>query len=649
MPLPRPPAALALGLTVLAPAALIATGLAAQDASVQLDPVVLTTADAPPPGTSTAAPDQQAADPALDRLFRGMAGITTQGGTAAEPEMAVNIRGLQDNGRVAVSIDGARQNFARAGHGANGTFALDTEMLRSVTVTRGPGAAAGAIAGAVEFRTLTAADLIAEGESTGGEARLRYGSHADSPTVHAAWASRLGETADLTAALTRSDSGDYTAGDGRRVIARQDLVSGLLKAGWHLPSGHDLTLSARRMDRDYISGATASTPRDTDLRSTGLGLDHAWQSDGGLIDLTTNLYRSSTDILQHSLDSDLNPTGAQRSYDTETTGIRSRNVSRFDTGALAHELTLTLEAFEDRVITVDPGSESLTPSGRRSVWSLNAADRLLLGDTELTLGLSGDGYSLSSGGDGTSGQALSPRIAVAQPLGDSFSLHGALAQGYRPPSLNEALVDGSHPEPANFEVRPNPNLKGERAFSAEIGLGYDATDLFTANDSAHLRATVFRSDVDDYIGMERVGGVFNGYYQYANIARVRIEGVELEAGYESDRHFLTLTAQRLRGVDQDTGAELSRVAPDRLVLTAGLRDAAGGEYGARLTAVGAKTSGEFQSASWQTLDLFLTRPVAANGSLSLAVNNLFDTLYTPHLETQPAPGRNLQAALTLRF
>ena len=36
------------------------------------------------------------------------------------PETAINIRGLQDFGRVAVVVDGARQNFQRSGHNANG-------------------------------------------------------------------------------------------------------------------------------------------------------------------------------------------------------------------------------------------------------------------------------------------------------------------------------------------------------------------------------------------------------------------------------------------------------------------------------------------------------------------------------------------------
>ena len=42
-----------------------------------------------------------------------------------EPSTSINIRGLQDFGRVAVVVDGARQNYQRTGHFANGSFFLN--------------------------------------------------------------------------------------------------------------------------------------------------------------------------------------------------------------------------------------------------------------------------------------------------------------------------------------------------------------------------------------------------------------------------------------------------------------------------------------------------------------------------------------------
>ena len=75
---------------------------------------------------------------------------------ADDPATSINIRGLQDFGRVNVMIDGARQNFQRTGHNADGIFYLEPELLSSVDVVRGPVAniyGSGAIGGVVSFRT----------------------------------------------------------------------------------------------------------------------------------------------------------------------------------------------------------------------------------------------------------------------------------------------------------------------------------------------------------------------------------------------------------------------------------------------------------------------------------------------------------------
>jgi hemoglobin/transferrin/lactoferrin receptor protein len=82
---------------------------------------------------------------------------------ADSPETAINIRGLQDFGRVAVVVDGARQNFQRSGHNANGTFFLEPELVAGVDVARGPVAniyGSGAIGGVVSFRTKDVEDVL---------------------------------------------------------------------------------------------------------------------------------------------------------------------------------------------------------------------------------------------------------------------------------------------------------------------------------------------------------------------------------------------------------------------------------------------------------------------------------------------------------
>ena len=147
--------------------------LLAQEVVIELDPIEVTSeAETEAEWSSTQIGEDKLATEyqgaGLDTVLRGVPGVTTQGGGADGGEIGVNIRGLQEYGRVAVTIDGMRQNFARSGHSANGTFSIDTEMLREVTVTKGPGAKAGAVGGALELRTVRAEDLLpADGGATG--------------------------------------------------------------------------------------------------------------------------------------------------------------------------------------------------------------------------------------------------------------------------------------------------------------------------------------------------------------------------------------------------------------------------------------------------------------------------------------------------
>ena len=80
---------------------------------------------------------EQHGSSSVSDVLAPMPGVSTEE-NANDPAQAVNVRGLQDFGRVAVTIDGARQNFQRTGHNADGMFYFEPEMMQQVTVTRGP-------------------------------------------------------------------------------------------------------------------------------------------------------------------------------------------------------------------------------------------------------------------------------------------------------------------------------------------------------------------------------------------------------------------------------------------------------------------------------------------------------------------------------
>ena len=210
---------------------------------------------------------------------------TTNGG---DPGTSVNIRGLQDFGRVKVTIDGAPQNFQKSGHGANGVFYVDPEMIKQIEVSRGAGSAtdgSGSIGGGVEFRTIDAGDVLDPGDVVGGRLKQRVTSNGDGMMGHAEVAGRIGDAFDIIAAGTMSKIGSYRDGDGNLVPSSwDDLESGLLKARIRPDAGHELTLSALHYHDFFDDGVATvrATTVDADTYTAGYTFD---DPDSNLIDL----------------------------------------------------------------------------------------------------------------------------------------------------------------------------------------------------------------------------------------------------------------------------------------------------------------------------------------------------------------------------
>jgi len=589
-------------------------------------------------------------------ILNTIPGVTTET-TPGDPAIAVNIRGLQGKGRVVVTIDGARQNFAVSGHGPNGTFYTDPEMLRSVEVIRGPAgadAASGAIGGTLALRTVEAADLIAPGAEAGGEFRLRYGDLTEAPTVHLAYARAIGAAADVLLAFTREQASDYRAGDGTKVAAAETNLSGLAKASFAPTDSQLVTLSWSGLRSSFKTGVYSGIPRDNDMDTTNAVLD--WEILGaGPFDIDATLYRTVTDVEQQLLDPDdrMRPIGPRRSYETTTDGLRATADTGFALGFTDHAVTFVADAFRDEVTTDDPTAEggSLTPSGRRSITSFLVQDAIALsGSTQAILELRYDSYSLSSDDGSSSERNLAPGVTLRQQIGGALVLHATVAEAFRPPTLTESLVNGMHPEPADFYIRPNPSLKPERALSAEIGATLALADLIRPGDTLDATLTAYRNDVDDFIGLVERGTLFDSYLQYDNVDDVRIEGVELEIAYDAERAFGSISGQIIDGENRATGEPVSGIAPNRLVLTGGLRNRAGTlEVGARYTITGSREDGTLSSEAWQTVDLFLTQALGSRGTLGVALNNITDETYTQYLNTQPSPGFNALASLSIVF
>ncbi len=589
----------------------------------------------------------------VSQIMTLVPGVTTQT-SADDPGTAINMRGLQDFGRVNVMVDGARQNFQKNGHEANGTFYLDTNMLKAVEVTRGPSSVvygSGAIGGVVNFTTIDADDVLMDGADQGGRLKLGLDTNGFGPTVHGEAAMRFEDAADFVIAGTWFQPDDYKSGDGEKIESAQDLRSGLAKARIRPTDDQEISLSATRYFNTFDYGS--SSIREVDVTVDTYTAGYRYTPDSDFWDLSAKVYYTST--LSDQSASGVIGDSAQ-SFDVGTAGFDIFNTSTFDTGRLTHQLTYGADVFRDKVTTVDPAgsSDDLTPSGTRVAYGTYIQDKISFDDwLEVLAALRYDGYSLKDDDAiGTDGQRLSPKLTVGVTPWEQVTFYGTYAEGYRAPAITETLIDGFHPPPVMGRFFPNPDLKPEVAHTIEAGVNLRFDDVITT-DQLRVKVGVFQNDVDDYI--DQVFRMFPipGGYQYQNIAKARIKGVEFEANYDAGTIFAGLSGQVLDGENLTTGGPLQKVPPFRVVTTLGFR--ALDERltaGTRVTVVGEKDDDlatGFVGEAYQLVDIFANFEVNDTTSANLQLNNIFDREYTQYLNADPSPGFNAKASLTIKF
>ncbi|HEK1686352.1 TPA: TonB-dependent receptor [Pseudomonas putida] len=169
-------------------------------------------------------------------ILKGVPGVQT-GDARNGGALDVNIRGIQGQSRVPVTIDGSQQaiDAYRGYSGMQQRSYIDPDLISEISVDKGPslGAdAAGAIGGIVKMKTLQPKDILKDGETYGVrvkgdlssnsvdapnslKAKPRHGSNglgsspANSGSV--AFAS-TSEMVDFVAAYSQRQSGNYYAG-----------------------------------------------------------------------------------------------------------------------------------------------------------------------------------------------------------------------------------------------------------------------------------------------------------------------------------------------------------------------------------------------------------------------------------------------------
>jgi len=334
-------------------------------------------------------------------VFNRVSGVYAGEGNGSFPTVSPNVRGLQESGRVVVSIDGARQNaqrgFSTGGASIysanNGQAYVDVAFIRAVEVekmTNATSGNAGSLGGKVEFRTVSAADLIPEGANNGGEVNVSRGTNGYDfqGSVLAAVREPDGPLS-FVAGYSRTIMDEYrigTRGEARSTaLTMKDLLG---RDGWSsfFKGEGDFgdvkaSLSWMHQQNDFVQGAAEQIDRES-VRNDSIVAKLDWDPESELIDFKSSLWLN--DNMTHELRS------ARKGYAVETNldmGLRSfggsvENTSRFDTKAGALSLNYGAEAFRDisssvatsAAIANNPAFASsytaFSPPGRRDVASL---------------------------------------------------------------------------------------------------------------------------------------------------------------------------------------------------------------------------------------------------------------------------------------
>lgn len=285
-----------------------------------------------------------------------------------DPGVSINIRGIQDFGRVNMMIDGTRQNFQKSGHGANGALYMDPQMLSGVDISKGPTSKAGGaavIGGVVNFRTLEAEDLIKENEDQGARVRLATGTNAYHFSGNFAAAKKINERGSILAALGNKRVGEFKKGsvggkatgkntqtssqtgnnqattnyfEGVSRFTHQQQNSVLLKAQWQATENHQFKFSYIGFEAEFEDGSDFDNTAGNEnlIRNDTFLTNYKWQPESDYFDFDASLYFTKTRNDQFRPESNGESSDAQKhgeldvQYEINTVGGTLTNQSLMD-------------------------------------------------------------------------------------------------------------------------------------------------------------------------------------------------------------------------------------------------------------------------------------------------------------------------------
>ncbi|MEN5168356.1 TonB-dependent hemoglobin/transferrin/lactoferrin family receptor [Brevundimonas pondensis] len=645
-------------------------------------------------------------------------------GAGRDGNSGFTIRGMGGN-RVLIIQDGVRvpDGFAFGAQSVGRGGYNDLDLIKSVEILRGPASAlygSDGIAGAVSFTSKAPSDFINSGESFGARGRIGYNSSDDSWTEGLALAGRTGSLSGLLA-YTRRDAHETenmaeTGGTGsaRTQPNPQEFASNAIlgKLVWDANANHSVRLTYdhfdQEMDGEALSSYSASviglTAHDETQRDR-VSLDWRFNDVFGLDDGSISAYWQDATTRQFTYEDRTPAVDRTRdvTFDNNVWGLAAQGSKTFGGPSVKHRVTIGGDWSRTsqegiRGGTVPPMGEVFPvrpfPKTEYDLAGLFVQDEIELMGGRLSIipALRYDWYELTPKPDalypvtaeGQSDSHLSPKVGVIFWADDHFGVFANYAQGFKAPSPMQ--VNNFFENPLfGYESIPNPNLTPETSESIEGGFRFRNLDAFGGNLS--LSTTAFHTDYDDFINqiVVRGTGVPGSdplIYQYVNLSKVKIWGLEARGDIRWDNGVSTIVAASFADGEQETDGERGALTSiDPIKVVAGLNYAApsgvwGG--GATITWSDDKSNHDcggglcWPGEAFAILDLTAFWNVTEKATLRAGVFNVFDEKYAwwsdvrglsmranpadignplppASLDAFTQPGRNFGVSLNVRY
>lgn len=584
------------------------------------------------------------------------------------------IRGLGGN-RILITVDGARQNF-NSGH--KGRVFIDPEILKEVEVLRGAGSAvygSGAMGGVIAMKTKDAQDYLEPDESWGVRIKTAYQDVNDELKATATVFARSDMMGgfDFLFNGSHSTSSDMTLGGGDTLEdSAESLWSNLTKVTWDIAKSQTMIFSHQYSfqsgevpaQADIRSSATAVlTDRETEVKLDRIEYQHSGDHNPWL-NLSAFAYLNQQTIREKRIGTN----GRLDTIDFDTAGIDIRNISDLGQGSISHRLNYGLEYYQDTMASREGrlNFDSAFPDATSDVLGIYFQDEITIkthGKTSWVIipGLRFDKANSQSDqaeaigvAETTKQEQLSPKLGIVYKAENNTNYSFNYSQAFRTPNFQELYISGVHYGANNF--LPNPNLKAEQLeHGYELGVRTKSKNLFSKHDNTEFRASVYWNEYKNFINsfLSRTVTSFD------NVGEARVYGAELEFS-----HYAAV-------LDLDTVMSISYAKGDDLIKDQPLTSIPGHSIKLNLqkyfpgngVTLGARAvvnlrqdrvkDGQPETEPYNTYDLYMTwmPPIDRLNDLHIVagVDNVTDKLYTPHLSSLPAAGRNYKLSISLQF